>query len=119
MTPKKMGLESPRQFWITNNNFEFQHVLPKERVNRIHVIEMSAFTKLEARCAKLKAALEFYANRINWKHAAFDGIAESCIRHADLEPAVPEKTRIYNDTGLRCFEGGKRARAALAEDEGI
>lgn len=84
-------------------------------LKRVKIKAVDERFDLESRLKIARAALEFYANRINWNHAAFNGVSESCIRHADLEPAVPEATKTFGTgTAIRCFEGGKLARQTLA-----
>lgn len=63
---------------------------------------------LQAENKKLRAALEFYANRNNWKFQSYSSDCKEVIDYNDLG------CRSYTDEAdFACSSGGRRAREAL------
>jgi hypothetical protein len=68
------------------------------------------FEKLQAENKKLREALEWYANRNNWKFQSYNSDCKDVIDFNDLG------CRSYTvEADFACSSGGRRAREALKE----
>jgi hypothetical protein len=72
--------------------------------------EANIVDELQAQNKKLREALEFYADRNNWKFQSYSSDCEEVIDFNDLG------CRSYTDKAdFACSSGGRRAREALKE----
>lgn len=103
-----------KEFWIQASNMIAHDDKPPTVKPCFHVIEYAAFEKLKKQNEIMRNALEFYADVENWHH---------------ISPDIAKYTVIANDEGYGEFQfnsftddfrvGGKRARQALKDVEGV
>jgi hypothetical protein len=109
-----MSKTKPREFWI-DRLLECYAARPKGgplgyQESLIHVVDFASYQAALDQCEKLKLALEFYGDEMNYSVDDYHGISgemrKRCVLYKDCE----ERNDVYS-------YAGQRARKALAEFE--
>lgn len=110
-----------KEFWIAQGSLadivcynEKQAIDLQWTKNPIHVIEYAAFEKLKKQNEIMREALSFYASGDNWGHKHKD----SCDYVVILEDQGDGEFQFNSITDDE-WVGGKRARQAIKDVEGV
>lgn len=111
---EQMSEQKPNEWWVYQNDeygttyaveFNQRGFNPESTYNPIRVVESSALHEAQAEIARLRSALEFYANENNWYRLEE---TNSIISDVDLYP-VKKRHQLYPNQKI----AGKKAREAL------
>lgn len=103
-----------KEFWIQASNMIAHDDKPPTVKPCFHVIEYAAFEKLKKQNEIMREALSFYASGDNWGHKHKD----SCDYVVILEDQGDGEFQFNSITDDE-WVGGKRARQALKDVEGV